>query len=279
MRQTDKNGKVALVTGASSGMGKAIAEQLLTDGMTVIAAARGVDRMEDLKARGAETIALDVTDAAAMEAVVADILERHGAVDVLVNNAGFGLYGAVEDVPMDEARYQFDVNLFGAAQLTRLLLPAMRAQKAGKIVNITSMGGKIYTPLGAWYHASKHALEGWSDCLRLEVSPFGIDVIIVEPGIIRTAFAEVLLDRMVGRATSGAYEDLTAAVAESSRNAYAANRGSAPELIAGVVSRALKAPRPRTRYAAGQFARPLMWARKYLGDRLFDRIVLSTVGG
>jgi len=197
--------KTALVTGASSGIGKAIAEQLIKDGLSVIVAARRVDRMDDLKAMGAHPIALDVSKEESIAAAVEEIVRTHGGVDVLVNNAGFALYGAVEDMPLDEARYQFDVNLFGPARLTQLLLPHMRERRSGTIVNITSMGGKIYTPLGAWYHASKHALEGWSDCLRLELSPFGIDVVVVEPGIIRTEFGHVLEGPMMKFSGEGAY--------------------------------------------------------------------------
>ena len=151
--------KVALVTGASSGMGKAIAQKLLKDGLIVVAAARRVGEMEDLKKMGADVIEMDVSKEASMSAGIAHISNTHGGVDVLINNAGFGLLGAVEDIPADDARYQFEVNVFGGARLVQLVLPHMREKKAGKIVFITSMGGKIYTPMGAWYHASKHALE------------------------------------------------------------------------------------------------------------------------
>lgn len=269
--------KTALVTGASSGIGKAIAQQLLNDGLTVIVAARRVAQMDDLKKMGAHCIALDVSDDQSITAAVAMIDAQFGGVDVLVNNAGFGLYGALEDVPMDEARYQFEVNVFGLARLTQLLVPHMRAQKAGKIINISSVGGKIYTPLGAWYHATKHAVEGMSDCLRLELSPFGIDVVVIEPGVIRTEFATVLEGPMIKHSGTGPYADLAAKVVRATANFYKNGGGSSPQLIADTVARAIRARRPKTRYAVGKYARPMIAVRKWLGDRAFDRMVMTMV--
>lgn len=200
MKQNQQK-KVALVTGASSGMGKEIAKQLMTDGYRVYAAARQVDQMNDLAELGVLPVRLDISEPNEIESLASTILGEVGRIDVLVNNAGFGLYGAVEDVGIEEARHQFEVNLFGLARLTQLLLPAMREKKSGNIVNISSMGGKVYTPLGAWYHATKHALEGWSDCLRLELAPFGIRVVIIEPGLIETGFDRNRVWRSVGRET------------------------------------------------------------------------------
>jgi NAD(P)-dependent dehydrogenase (short-subunit alcohol dehydrogenase family) len=197
---------------------------------------------------------------------------------VLVNNAGFGLYGPIEDVGIDEARYQFDVNVFGPARLTQLLLPAMRKKRAGTIVNITSMGGKVYTLLGGWYHATKHALEGWSDCLRLELAPFGIRVVVVEPGLIETAFGDVAADGLVRRSGSGAYSALAQAVDKSTKAAYGHGRGTDPGVIAGIVSQAVKARRPHTRYVAGKYAKPMIMIRKWFGDRMFDRMIMSQMG-
>lgn len=268
--------QVALVTGASSGMGKVIAAQLIKDGLTVIVAARRLEPMDDLKAQGAFPIALDVSDEASRLAAVATITERFGGVDVLVNNAGFGLFGAIEDVPLADARYQFDVNLFGAAALIQLLVPYMRRQRAGKIINITSMGGKIYTPLGAWYHASKHALEGLSDSLRLELQQFGIDVVVVEPGIILTEFGNVAEGPMLKFSGRTVYGPLAERAARATGNSYRDGGGSSPQVIADVVSRAVAARKPKTRYAAGQYAKLLMGVRKWLGDRMFDRVIMST---
>ncbi len=267
--------QVALVTGASSGMGKVIAQQLIKDGLTVVVAARRVEQMDDLKALGAHPVAMDVSDKASRKSAVAEITNKFGGVDVLVNNAGFGLYGAVEDVPIDDARYQMDVNLFGAAALIQELLPYMREKRAGKIINITSMGGKIYTPLGAWYHASKHALEGLSDCLRLELKQFGIDVVVVQPGIIQTSFGNVVEGPMMKFSGSTAYGPMAKTVAKATAENYQDGGGSPPQVIADVVSRAVKARRPKTRYAAGKYASLMMGVRKWLGDRAFDRMVMS----
>jgi short-subunit dehydrogenase len=194
---------------------------------------------------------------------------------VLVNNAGFGLYGPVEDIGIDEARYQFEVNVFGPARLTQLLLPAMRKKGAGTIVNITSMGGKIYTLLGAWYHATKHALEGWSDSLRLELAPFGIRVVVVEPGLIETGFGDVVADGLLKRSGEGPYAKVTQAVAKSTREAYGHGRGTDPVVIANIVSKAVGARKPRTRYVGGKYAKPMIMIRNWFGDRMFDRVIMS----
>ena len=193
--------RAALITGASSGIGEATALQLLAAGYTVFGAARRVDRMAALAKAGVQVLAMDVTDDASMADGVRNILEQTGRVDVLVNNAGFGSYGALEDVPMDDARYQFEVNLFGLARLTQLVLPTMRRQRSGRIINISSVGGKIYEPLGGWYHATKFAVEGLSDSLRLELAPFGIQVVVIEPGAIRTEWGGIAADNL--RKTSG----------------------------------------------------------------------------
>ncbi|MDK4713855.1 oxidoreductase [Rhizobium sp. CNPSo 4039] len=267
--------KTALVTGASFGMGKEIAKRLVSDGFRVYVAARSVDKMLDLERLGARALQMDVSDDDEIKAAVGIILAESGGVDVLVNNAGFGLYGPVEDIAMDEARYQFEVNVFGSARLTQLLLPAMRQRGSGTIVNITSMGGKIYTLLGAWYHAAKHALEGWSDSLRLELAPFGIDVVVVEPGLIETGFGDVVADGLVKRSGSGPYAKVSQVVAKITRATYGHGRGTDPKVIADVVSAAVHARRPRTRYVAGKYAKPMIAIRKWLGDRMFDRIIMS----
>lgn len=267
--------KTALVTGASSGMGKAIARRLIQDGYQVYVAARNVEKMTDLVSLGAHPLRMDISVDEEIVQSVDAILAETGGVDVLVNNAGFGLYGPVEEIDIDEARYQFEVNLFGAARLTQLLLPAMRTRRSGHIINITSMGGKMYSLLGAWYHATKHALEGWSDCLRLEVAQFGIKVVIVEPGVIETGFGDAASESIVRRSASGPYGHLVKMVAMSIKKTYGQGTGSAPEVIADVVSRAVYSSNPRTRYAAGKFAKMLIRMRVWLGDRMFDRIILS----
>ncbi|MBR0897779.1 oxidoreductase [Bradyrhizobium tropiciagri] len=271
----DRRKKTALVTGASSGMGKEIAKRLIKDGFHVFVAARHTDKMNDLVKLGARALRMDISNEAEIKATVDTILNEAGGVDVLVNNAGFGLYGPVEEIGIEEARYQFEVNLFGAARLTQLLLPSMRAKRSGTIVNITSMGGKIYTLLGAWYHATKHALEGWSDCLRLELAPFGIKVVIVEPGLIETGFGDVVANGLLKRSGSGPYAKQTEAVAKSTVDAYGQGRGTDPSVIANVVSKAVKATKPRTRYVAGKYALPMIKIREWFGDRMFDRVIMS----
>lgn len=263
----------ALVTGASSGMGKEIAKRLTGDGYHVYGAARRVERMADLEDLGVKLLAMDVTD----EGQIASGLERiavdHGGVDVLVNNAGFGSYGAMEDTSPADAHYQMEVNLLGPARITQLVLPHMREKRFGKIVNVSSMGGKIYTPLGSWYHASKHALEGWSDCLRLELAPFGIDVIVVEPGVIDTSFGEVMAGPLLERSGEGPYSAMAHAVAAMTARNYAPGAGSPPSVVAEAVSAAIRSSRPRTRYAVGKYARLLLALRRFTPDRVFDRVV------
>ncbi|EJJ29675.1 oxidoreductase [Rhizobium sp. CF142] len=270
-----KSQPTALVTGASSGMGKTIAGRLIADGYLVYAAARSVEKMADLAELGAIPLRMDISKDEDIVAAVRAITEKSDGVDVLVNNAGFGLYGPVEEIPLDEARYQFEVNVFGPARLTQLLLPAMRARGAGTIVNITSMGGKIYTVLGAWYHATKHALEGWSDSLRLELEPFGIHVVVIEPGLIETGFGDAASRGILERSGSGPYQKLAQSVAASIDRSYGRGQGTDPKVIADVVGNALLSARPKARYAAGKYAKLMIWVRKWLGDRAFDRLIKS----
>lgn len=268
-----------LVTGASSGMGKETAMRLLRDGHTVYVAARRLEQMQDLQALGAIVLKMDITREEDIVAAVQTITAGHGGVDVLINNAGFGMFGSVEETSIADARYQFEVNLFGLARLTQLLLPAMRAKGAGRIVNLSSMGGKIYTPLGAWYHATKHAIEGWSDCLRIELAPFGIDVVIIEPGIIATDFGNVLLDPMLKRSGQGPYKALAQGLAKSTRDAYdKPGASSSPRVVTDAIFKAIAAKKPRTRYVVGKLARPLILFRSLFGDRAYDKVILSQVG-
>lgn len=267
--------KVALVTGASSGIGEATAKLLRSKGFEVYGAARRVGQMAALTAAGAHVLALDITDGASIHSCVDTILGERGRLDLLVNNAGYGSYGAVEDVPIEEARRQFEVNLFGLARLTQLVLPKMREQGAGRIINVTSMGGKIYTPFGAWYHATKFALEGWSDALRLEIQPFGIDVVIVEPGGIRTPWGEIAAEGLRKTSGAGAYAAAANKAARALSKMYEGNRLSEPELIARVIVKAATAGRPRTRYVAGYMAKPALFMRWLLPDRAFDRIITT----
>jgi NAD(P)-dependent dehydrogenase (short-subunit alcohol dehydrogenase family) len=265
----------ALVTGASSGIGESAALLLKEHGHTVYAAARRIDRMRPLEEKGIHVLPLDITAEASMTTCVNAIKERHGGVDILVNNAGYGSYGAVEDVPVDEGRRQFEVNLFGLARLTQLVLPHMREKEFGRIINITSMGGKIYTPFGAWYHATKHALEGWSDCLRIETQRFGIDVVIVEPGGIKTDWGLIAAENLRKTSGSGAYAVAANKAADGMATRYGGNSLSDPSVISKVILKAATARRPKTRYAAGYMARMSLFLRWLLTDRMFDRLIKS----
>ncbi len=267
--------QVILITGASSGMGKDFALDLIKKGHIVYGAARRIDRMKDLEDAGGHALALDVTDEAQIEKVVKTIVDEQGRIDVLINNAGYAVYGAVETVSMEDARRQFEVNIFGLAALTQKVIPYMREAKSGKIINISSMGGKMYTPLGAWYHATKHALEGWSDCLRLELKPFNIDVVIIEPGVILTEFGDVMYEPMVKRAAGTAYEKMTNTMANAAKESYDKGQGSKPKVITNLINKAIDSAKPKTRYAAGYMAKPLMFIRRTFSDRMFDRIIMS----
>jgi NAD(P)-dependent dehydrogenase (short-subunit alcohol dehydrogenase family) len=270
---SDNSGKTALVTGASSGIGEATALQLAELGYTVYAGARRVDRMSDLAARGIRTKSVDVTEDGSMVALVETIIADTGRIDALINNAGYGMYGALEDVPIEEARRQFEVNVFGLARLTQLVLPHMRAQRDGYIVNISSMGGKIWEPLGSWYHASKFAVEGLSDSLRVEVAEFGIKVVIIEPGTIRSEWADIAAAQLEATSANTPYARQAKLVAAGLRAAERLFIAAGPEVVAEVIGKAVQDPRPRTRYAAGGGARAFLLAERILPDRGFDRII------
>jgi len=221
---------------------------------------------------------MDVTDDSSMTAGVNRILEEAGRIDILVNNAGYGSYGAIENVPIDEARRQFEVNVFGLGRLTQLITPHMRTQGSGTIINISSMGGKLTTPLGGWYHATKYAVEALSDALRMELRPFGIDVVVVEPGGIRTAWWAIAADHLEATAEGSAYADQTRAVAGSMRSESNQRRFSAPAVIARTIGKIVTARHPRTRYAVGFMAKPLIAARRVLPDRAFDQLIGAAFG-
>ena len=265
--------KTALVTGASSGIGKMIAQELHAAGFQVYAAARRVDRMNDLKAEGIAPVSLDLTNDDSICSCVDEVLRSAGRIDVLINNAGYGSYGAIEDVPLEEGRRQFEVNLFGMARLIQLVTPVMRAQRSGKIVNISSMGGKIWTKFGGWYHATKYAVEGLSDCLRMELRPFGIDVIVVEPGGIKTDWGIIAANNLKKTSANGAYAEMVKKAAEGMIKNYSGRMLSKPELIARTVRKAVTSRRPRTRYLVGFGAKPMVWTHAIFGDRVFDWVI------
>ncbi len=269
--------RVALVTGASSGIGAATARRLARAGFIVYGAARRLDRLAELSSEGVRALSLDVTSEESMTAAIEHILDEAGRIDVLVNNAGYGSYGAIEDVPMAEARRQVEVNLFGLARLIQLVLPRMRAQRSGTIVNITSIGGKITTPFGGWYHATKFAVEGLSDALRTEVAPFGIKVVVIEPGGIATEWGDIAMDTAKEASGHGAYAAKVARMAETMSGPIA-RRASDPDVVARAIERSVTARRPRTRYAVGFMAKPTLVARKVLPDRGMDWIQSRALG-
>ena len=264
---------VALVTGASSGIGRATALRLAALGFTVHAAARRLERMSDLVDHGIHVESLDVTDDGSMVTVVDKIVSEHGRIDILVNNAGYGSYGAVEDVPIAEARRQFDVNVFGLARLTQLVLPHMRAQRDGYIVNISSMGGKIWEPLGGWYHAAKFAVEGLSDCLRAEVAEFGIKVVVVEPGSITSEWATISAANLEAISADTPYRGQAKLIARGLRKSDTSFLASEPEVVAEAIGKAVQRAKPRTRYPVGGGARTFLFAHRVLTDRGFDRFI------
>jgi short-subunit dehydrogenase len=264
-------GNVALVTGASSGIGEAAAKDLRRRGFTVYAAARRIERLAELETLGIRPLQMDVTDDSSITQGVRRIIAEAGSVDILVNNAGYGSYGSVEDVALDEARNQFEVNLFGLARLTQVVLPYMRKNSSGRIINISSMGGKMYEPKGAWYHATKFALEGLSDCLRLELKPFNIHVVIIEPGAIRTEWSGIAADGLEATSGSGAYREQARRVGAVLRTTGADPRhATAPEVVGSLIGKASTVRRPKTRYVVGYGAKPLITLRWLLSDKLFD---------
>lgn len=265
--------KTALVTGASSGIGMSIARELKANGFKVYAAARRVDRMSELEKDGIIPIELDLTKDESIQYCVNTILAKEKSIDVLVNNAGYGSYGAIEDVPISEGKRQFDVNLFGMARLIQLVTPAMRENHYGKIINISSMGGKIWTKFGGWYHATKYAVEGLSDCLRMELKPFGIDVVVVEPGGIKTDWGIIAAKNLKKTSSNGAYAEAANKAADGMIKNYSGNMLSKPELIAKTVCKAVTKRRPRTRYLIGFAAKPMVLTHKLFGDRIFDFVI------
>ena len=268
--------QIVLITGASSGMGKAFALRLLKEGHLVYGAARRVDQMQDIVAAGGRALPLDLTDDHSIHAAVERIIGEQGRIDVLINNAGYAIYGSVEETDVRDARRQFEVNLFGLGRLTQLVVPHMRQAGRGRIINISSMGGKMYTPLGSWYHATKHAVEGWSDCLRIELAPFGIQVVIIEPGVIATEWGGMMLEPMLARSGQGPYRAMAQGMAKAMRSTYAkAGAASPPSVVADAILQAVRSRRPKTRYVIGKMAKPLMFIRKYFGDRIFDMAIMS----
>lgn len=266
--------KVVLITGASAGIGRETARILLAAGHVVYATARDPKKVADLARAGARTLALDVENEASIRKAVATIAKKEGRIDILVNNAGYGSYGAVEDVPLEEARRQFEVNLFGLARVTQLVLPLMRARKSGRIVNIASIAGRFSVPLGAWYHASKHAVEAFSDALRLETRQFGIRVVIVEPGLVATDWIRIARDGLLRTSGQTAYGEL----AETMAPFFGATGATEVRGVARIVARAATKRRPPARYAVPAKAVFLLFCHRFLPDWLQDRVIRRQFG-
>ena len=266
--------KVVLITGASSGIGKETAKLLVENGHIVYGAARRLDKMNDLKEAGIKLLEMDVTNDESMVKGIQKLIETEKRIDVVVNNAGYGSFGALEDVPLSEAKYQFEVNIFGLARLTQLVLPHMRKQQSGKIVNISSMGGKFGEPHGAWYHATKFAVEGLSDSLRMELKQFKIDVVIIEPGAIKSEWGGIARENLLKVSGNTPYKNLAAKHAVLIDETYK-RVGSEPIVIAKTIAKAINSNNPKTRYAVGGGAKLLLFMRRILSDKLFDKIFLS----
>jgi NAD(P)-dependent dehydrogenase (short-subunit alcohol dehydrogenase family) len=265
--------KAVLITGCSSGIGQATAVKLAEDGWKVYATARNAEKLEDLKQRGCQTLSLDVTDEASMSAAVAAVSEAEGAVGVLVNNAGYSQSGAVEAVPIDEVRREFETNVFGLLQMCQLVLPGMRAQGWGRIVNLGSMGGRLTFPGGGIYHASKYALEAISDAMRFEVRGFGVDVVLIEPGLIVTNFGGVAASSIQ---TDGPYAEFNQKVAKVTEDAYKgpmAKLGAGPEAVAKTIAGALSSEHPKARYPVTPSAHLMINQRRFMPDRVWDLIM------
>jgi len=264
--------KVVLITGASSGIGRETALWLLQKDFTVYAAARRIEMMDDIKNQGGHIMKMDVADDASMVAGVEKIIQAEGRIDVLVNNAGYGSYGSIEDTPMSEAKYQFEVNVFGLARLSQLVIPHMRKQRYGKIINITSIAGKIAEPHGSWYHASKFAVEGLSDCMRMELKQFGIDVVLIEPGGIKTEWNNIARDNLAKVSGKTVYGDLAARQVRMLKFFDAI--GSRPVVIAKTIHRAINARWPKARYVSGRGSTTMLLLKNILPDKMFDRMIL-----
>ncbi len=272
-----------LISGCSSGIGAATAEALAHAGHTVYATARKKETLADLEAVGCHPLALDVTSEDSMVAAVRAVEAEHGRVGTLVNNAGYAEYGPIEEADLDRVRAMFETNVFGLARLTQLVLPAMRRSRAGRIVNIGSMGGRITFPVGGFYHATKYAVEAISDVLRVEVKPFGIDVILVEPGLVRTNFESRMSESLeVGTGSGGAdtaYADLLAANDKQTTSGYASDlMATGPEAVAAVIVKAVDTARPRSRYVVTSAAKVMINLRRFGGDRVWDGAIRKQYG-
>ncbi len=269
---TDTISKAVLITGCSTGIGRATAERLGGKGMTVYATARRLESIADLEAKGCKLLACDVTDESSMVAAVRTVEDAHGAVGVLVNNAGYAQDGPIEEVPLDDVRRQFETNVFGLVRMTQLVLPAMRRQRWGRVINVSSVGGKLVFPGGGFYHATKWSVEAISEALRFEVRPFGVDVAVIEPGTIATSYEETSAAKFAGGNDASDYAQFKRDRLERVAAAYE-GKVAGPDEVAKVIGHAATASKPRTRYVVTAQARMVMSLRRVLPDRAWDRFI------
>ncbi len=265
--------KVVLITGTAYGIGKSTAELLIDKGHIVYGGDILVEENLYLNDIGGTALEMDVTNQEHIDKAINQIISEQGRVDVLVNNAGLGVYGAIEDVSMEDIYYQYDVNLFGLARVTKAVLPYMREKESGLIINISSVLGETYGPLAGWYLSTKHALEGWSDALRVELKEFEIDVVVVQPGAINTNFSNVTKTYIDKYRENSAYQHLYGEPITDTGNEVLSNQ-SDPIVIAKVINKAMNARNPKTRYAAGAYSKIGIFLRKIMTDKMFDRFIL-----
>ncbi len=265
-------GKVILITGASSGIGFETASALASQGFAVYAAARRIHLMEPLRERGVHILEMDVTEEESIRSGIDAIMKAEGRIDVLVNNAGYGYFGAIETVSMEEARRQVEVNVFGLARLTQLVLPVMRLQGAGRIINVASVAGRMCLAYGGWYHVSKYSVEAFSDALRIEAKPFGIDVVLIEPGAIRTDWGIIAADNLVASSKGTVYEESAGREARLMYSAYRSKLLSGPGAVTRTICHAVNARRPHCRYNPGRGATMLLFWHAVLPTRLWDAL-------
>lgn len=266
------NSKVIIVTGASSGIGKATALHLINEGHKVYGLARRIDKMQDLIKNGGLAMKMDITNHNQINEVITSILKTEGRIDALVNNAGFSHCAPIEEVSYEKAKHICDINLFGLAEMTKAVLPTMRKQGSGTIVNLSSMGGKIVTPLMGWYGVTKFAVEAFSDALRMEVKQFGIKVAIIEPGAVQSELAG---NTQIENIPNSAYQELKDVMEKGLTKTFEKDPGSDPIVAAKAISHAITSNKPKTRYPVGKLAKPALIAKKYLSDRQFDNLVMS----
>ena len=265
---------VVLVTGASSGIGFFTAANLASQGYKVYGAARRIEEIKKLELFGVVPLYLDLTDEASITKIVEEIIENEGRLDVLINNAGYGLYGAVEVVPIEEAKRQFEVNIFGLAKLTQLVLPHMRENKKGKIIMLSSIAGRLTMAMGAWYHSSKYALEAYSDALRMEVKPFGIDVVLIEPGAIKSEWADITKNHLESLSLNTVYQEN--AKKQAKRLAFFYHRNpflTSPKKVSALIAKIILSERVKARYQIGFGSKSLVFLKYILPSFILDKIL------